>query len=134
MAHILLVDDDPDVVETTTLILSAEGHRIELAANGKEGLAALERGLPDLVVLDIEMPVLDGPQMAYRMFLQDCGREKVPILLISGAADLKQIAAIVGTPYRIAKPYHIDAFLSLVERVLSERTPPSPPGSGQQQR
>jgi len=126
MAQILLVDDDPDVVETTALILAAEGYGIELATNGQEGLEALERCLPDLVILDIEMPVLDGRQMAYRMFVRDCGAEQIPILLISGAADLREIAAQVGTPYRLAKPYHLDAFLRLVERALAERKAPTP--------
>lgn len=127
MAHILLVDDDPDVVETTALVLSAEGHAVEVAWNGKEGLDALERGLPDLVILDIEMPVLDGREMAKWMFVRDCGAEQVPVLLVSGAANLKRVAEIIGTPYCLAKPYHLDVFLRLVERAISERKPPSPP-------
>jgi len=126
MAHILVVDDDPDVVETTALILSADGHEVDVASNGKEGLNALERALPDLLILDIEMPVLDGREMAKWMFVRDCGCERIPVLVVSGSANLKQVAELIGTPYRLAKPYHLDAFLRLVERAISERNPPSP--------
>ena len=88
-------------------------------------MLALER-LPELVLLDVEMPVLDGPGMAMAMFVHDMGYEDVPILLTSGVADLARIASRVGTPYYIVKPFDVDPFLRLLDAALLERAPPRP--------
>ena len=57
---ILLIDDEPDFVEMLSLRLSDEGHRVRTALSGQEGLTALEGEEPDVVILDIKMPGLDG--------------------------------------------------------------------------
>lgn len=105
MAHLLLVDDDSDVVEAFAEVLRAEGHKVRTARTGEEGLLALRAApLPDLVVLDVDMPVLGGPGMAHQMLLHDAGEEKIPILLVSGSDNLPQIARRMGTPYFLRKP------------------------------
>lgn len=127
MADILLVDDDQDLAETLVDVLVGLGHRVRLAHDGCEGLSRLEDGpLPDVVILDIEMPVLDGPGMANQMFVRDCGKEDIPIILISGYLDLRATAERVGTPYFAPKPCSLDTLLDLLERALRERTPPAP--------
>jgi DNA-binding response OmpR family regulator len=128
MADLLLVDDDPDIAETLSEFLRDQGHRVRVAANGAEGLRLLEEGYPDVVLLDVEMPVLDGPLMAHCMFVQDVGRERVPILFLSGVADLDHIAAHVGTPYYLPKPFSLDRLLLMLARALRERTAPTYPG------
>jgi CheY-like chemotaxis protein len=124
MGDLLIVDDDPDIVEVLKEILSELGHAVRVAANGEEGLEQLRTKLPDLVLLDVEMPVLGGPAMAYRMFLEDMGRENIPIVLLSGVADLPLVAARTGTPYFLVKPYSMADLCSLVERAMCERIPP----------
>jgi CheY-like chemotaxis protein len=124
MGDLLIVDDDPDIVETLSEILSVRGHCIRVAANGEEGLERLRDKLPDLVLLDVEMPVLGGPAMAYRMFLEDMGRECIPIVLLSGIADLPLVAAQTGTPYFLTKPYSLSQLCALVEQAIRERIPP----------
>lgn len=57
---VLLVDDEPDFVQMLSLRLSDEGHRVRTALSGQEGLAALKEEEPDVVILDIKMPGLDG--------------------------------------------------------------------------
>lgn len=126
MAEILLVDDDVSLAETVQDVLSYAKHRVRVAHDGREGLAELDKGLPDLVLLDIEMPVLDGPGMAHQMLVVDCGRERIPIVLVSGYLGLRAVAARVGTPYSIGKPCELGALLNLVERALRERIPPRP--------
>ncbi|MBI3557259.1 MAG: response regulator [Deltaproteobacteria bacterium] len=134
MAQLLLVDDDDDISGPLVQLLYAEGHTIRVAQNGYEGLAAVAERFPDLILLDVEMPLLSGPEMALEMFIKDCGRELIPLLLISGAAKLKQIAETVGTPYMLEKPFKIEKLLSLVNQALHERVPPhpgsTPPGVG----
>lgn len=126
MADLLIVDDDTDTVEALDDLLGCCGHRIRTARDGTEGLARIRSGPVDLILLDVEMPRLTGPEMAYAMFLRDAGDDKIPIVLLSGKLDLPRVAAAVGTPYFLSKPYDVDALLALIERALAERTPPRP--------
>jgi DNA-binding NtrC family response regulator len=131
MADVLLVDDDHDVAELLTDVLRAEGHEVRVAYDGREGLASIAQKAPDLVLLDVEMPVLDGPGMAWRLFVHDCGDENIPLVLSSGILDLPQVAGAVGTPYYLAKPYPVDKALDLIARALRERAPPRPQRSSE---
>jgi DNA-binding NtrC family response regulator len=125
MANLLLVDDDNDLVEGLGELLREEGHEVRTACTGEEGLKLLRAApLPDAVVLDVDMPILGGPGMAHQMLLHDAGEENVPVFLVSGNEDLPQIAARMGTPYFLAKPCGIAAFLVLLERALRERRAP----------
>jgi DNA-binding NtrC family response regulator len=126
MAHVLLVDDDNDVVETYADFLRSEGHEVRTAGTGEEGLLALRAApLPDVVVLDVDMPVLGGPGMAHKMLLHDAGEEKIPILLMSGREDLPRIAAQMGTQYFLKKPAEGEKLLNMLSRALRERGAPS---------
>ncbi len=129
MADVLIVDDDVDLATTLGEVLHSEGHRTRVAFNGLEGLAAMEEWLPDVLLLDVEMPVLDGPSMAYRMLVHDAGRERVPIIVSSGYADIDAVAERIGTPYRIQKPCSLEALRRVVARAATERHPPRPAGS-----
>ena len=126
MADLLVVDDDRDVADLMVAFLELEGHTVRCAHDGEKGLALLAERLPDLVVLDVEMPLLDGPGMATRMLVENCGKETIPILLVSGAVDLAAIAERVGTPYSLAKPFDPAALIALSALALRERRPPAP--------
>jgi DNA-binding NtrC family response regulator len=126
MAHLLLVDDDDDIVELFAGFLRSEGHDVSTASSGEEGLRALRAApLPDLVVLDVDMPILGGREMAHKMLLHDAGEENVPILLMSGREDLPEIAGRMGTPYFLRKPADTGRFLEMLGRALRERGAPS---------
>ncbi len=101
MADLLVVDDDRNLAEVVAEVLQNYGHVVRVAHNGEVGLARLGERMPDLVVLDVEMPILRGPGMAMALLLRDCGLELVPIVLVSGAVGLEAIAAEVGTPYSL---------------------------------
>jgi len=126
MAELLIVDDDEDIVDALADVAAGEGHTVRIAHDGVEGLECLKSAPVDLIVLDVEMPRLTGPEMAYELFVLDAGREKIPIVLLSGKVDLARVAATVGTPYFLAKPPALDALLALMTRALAERTPPRP--------
>jgi DNA-binding NtrC family response regulator len=126
VADVLIVDDDEDVAWVFEQILLLDGHTVRLAHDGERGLALLEERVPDLVILDVEMPVLDGPALAYRMFVHNCGLENVPIVLSSGVSDLAGVAARVGTPYFTGKPFAPDEMRRLIDRALTERALPCP--------
>jgi DNA-binding NtrC family response regulator len=126
MADLLVVDDDIDVGETLADVLRDEGHIVRTALNGLDGLARLDERLPDAVLLDVEMPLLTGPQMAVRMFLHNCGQENIPIILQSGVKDITAVASLVHTPYFLSKPFTVEDLLRMLGRALLERVAPRP--------
>ncbi len=127
MADVLIVDDEEDLAEVTAVFLGSKGHRIRVARDGHEGLARVRERLPDVVLLDVEMPRLGGTAMAARMLAEDAGKERVPIVLVSGSVDLCREAARVGTPYYLPKPFTAERLLLAVSRAVEERRAPTPP-------
>jgi DNA-binding NtrC family response regulator len=126
VAHLLLVDDDNDIVAALGDLLRDEGHQVHVASTGEQGLVVLRASpLPDVLVLDVDMPVLGGPGMAHKMLVHDAGEENVPIILMSGRANLAEIARQMGTTYFLRKPPTLDEFLGLLDRALRERRAPS---------
>lgn len=129
MANVLIVDDDTDAIEICKVLLTSAGHTVQTSHNGAEGLHALcRRPLPDCVLLDVDMPVLNGPGMAEQMIRHDNGEEKIPILLVSARNDLPAVAARIGTPYFLRKASHDywKVLLGVLARALSERRVPTP--------
>jgi DNA-binding response OmpR family regulator len=126
MADLLIVDDDPDLSELLGEALAYHGHQVRFARDGMDGLRELSIRRPDAVLLDVEMPLLDGPGVAWQMFVRNCGLETIPIILLSGVIDLERIAARVGTPYFLGKPYALGAVRALCDRALTERAAPAP--------
>jgi CheY-like chemotaxis protein len=126
MANILIVDDSDDIRTLLALLVQMVGHQVREASDGRKGLEAIGECPPDLVLLDVEMPILNGPEMAYEVFLRDLGMEKIPIILLSGIVGLGELAAMVGTPYYLEKPYSPEALLQMINRALREHIPPRP--------
>lgn len=124
MADILIVDDDPDNADALAMLLGIRGHTIRVGYNGEEGIRLARERTPDLAILDVEMPLLDGPGMAYRMFLHNRGLEHVPVVLLSGVTNLPEVAAHLGTTYYLGKPCHFPALVELVDHALRERRAP----------
>ena len=126
MADILIVDDSSDIRGLLGAIVEMAGHNVREASDGRRGLLAVSERAPDVVLLDVEMPVLSGPEMAYQLFLRNCGDEKIPLILQSGIVGLLEIAVMVGTPYVLQKPYTPEALLEMVDRALKEQIAPRP--------
>ena len=127
-ANILLVEANEDVRDILAEVLRSQGHEVRIAEDGWRGLRMLHERLPDVLILDVEMPHLSGPEMVYRMILHDAGMEDVPIVLVSGIMGLREVARRVGTPYFVGKPFDIDKLMDLIDRALVEKTPPRPTG------
>jgi CheY-like chemotaxis protein len=126
MADILIIDDDPDYAQALRDLLEAEGHRVRIGFDGAEGLDLVQQHMPDVTLLDVEMPVLGGPAMVSRMLIHDMGLENVPVVLLSGTPNLPEVARQVGTPYYLGKPYLQQQLVLLLNRVLAERAAPQP--------
>ncbi len=110
---ILVIDDDPALLDTVSMILQDEGYVVEQATNGAEGLAMIDRVRPALVVLDMRMPVMDG--WGFVRALGD-RRTTVPILVMTAAQDARRWAYEVGADGFLAKPFEIDDLIAAVAR------------------
>jgi DNA-binding NtrC family response regulator len=124
VSEILIIDDDVDVTELLASALEQFGHEVRIAHDGAEGFALVEEHRPDLAIVDVQMPTLSGPELAYKMFIHDRGLEYVPIVFVSGLDDLPQVAASAGTPYFLRKPYGLTDVLEIVDRALTGRVAP----------
>lgn len=109
---ILVIDDDPSILETVAEILSYEGYDVERATNGQEGLALVEQIKPRLVLLDMRMPVLDGWGFAQEVKQQGLA---FPIVVMTAAQDAKRWAAEIAADGYIAKPFELVDLLDAVE-------------------
>jgi len=113
--RVLVVDDNEDILSLLALILEGEGYRVETAADGREGLEAVGRGMPDLILLDMKMPVMDGWEFA-REYRAKYDRGGAPIVVLTAAADAKKYAGEIGAAAWIGKPFDLDALLDIVQR------------------
>jgi two-component system alkaline phosphatase synthesis response regulator PhoP len=101
--RILLIDDDPDCVEATVKVLKSQPYEVIVASNGKEGLAKAKKEKPDLVLLDILMPVVDGFAVADE-FNKSRMLRKIPVIALTSFSEAMgqpfpfQVAEYVNKP------------------------------------
>ena len=91
-ASVLLVDDDPRILRMLERTLGAEGYEVTAVADGGAALARIERSVPDLIVLDVAMPGLDGLAVTRRLRAKRLG---VPILLLTARDAPEEVVAII---------------------------------------
>lgn len=116
MGHLLVVDDEPGVRHIVTRALAAEGFCVEAAENGAEALRAIERSLPQLVLLDLQMPVLDGAGFAQAL------RERgvtLPIVVMSGTMGAEQLAVEMRATRCLAKPFTLRELRAALHEALA---------------
>jgi CheY-like chemotaxis protein len=120
VARILVVDDDAAVREMMAAVVMRVGHSVDVAANGHDALAFLERAACDLIVCDLKMPVLDGVGLYEQI------RNRWPALLgrllfVSGSAAMPEYADFLRTaqPYILPKPFAIAHLEEAVQRMLA---------------
>lgn len=119
MARILFADDDLDLVEVFAEILRAEGYDVRTAVDGLDALRTTRKWRPDLAVLDVDMPRMTGLSIAAELSKDREGLATIPIVLLSGNADLDRVATAEGIPYRMTKPIAPDEFLKVLESALA---------------
>jgi DNA-binding response OmpR family regulator len=108
MATILVVDDEPDIRELVQLNLELDGHRVITASNGNEALSVLNDELPDVMLLDLNMPELDGWAVLQR--IKDAGDtdvSRIPVLMLTAydTADNRVRGGIEGAIRYLTKPF-----------------------------
>ena len=123
-AHILVVDDDPDLAEMLVMVLEAEGFRTTHAADGSSALDEFRQQRPDLVLLDVMLPGLTGVEVCERI-REESG---VPIIMLTARADTEDVVAGLeaGADDYVVKPFNP---VELVARIRARLREPQPENS-----
>lgn len=116
--RVLVVEDERHIAEGLRLNLSLQGYDVSLAKDGVAALQELKQYRPDLVVLDIMLPGIDGYTVLKSIRLDN---ERIPVLILTakGAPDDKVKGFALGTDDYLVKPFHLEEFLLRVKRMLA---------------
>ena len=118
--RVLVVDDEPAIVELIQVLLNGEGFEVASASNGTEGLRALENAKPDLIITDIAMPDMEGVEFISK--LRKSG-VTAPIIAMSGNAvgmSFLRASKLFGAAETLLKPFSSAELLSLVHRLVDD--------------
>ena len=122
MAKVLVVDDDPDFVEISRMVLESKGHMVSTAANGDQALGRLRAHKPDIILLDIMMAtVLDGLNVS-RVIREDPDLKDIPLVMITSIANTPHAELFptdesLSVDGWISKPVNPAELLKTVERL-----------------
>jgi two-component system alkaline phosphatase synthesis response regulator PhoP len=118
---VLVVDDEPAILELLEYNFSKKGAQVSLAKNGVEGLELAQRELPQVIVLDIMMPVMSGIEMC-RLLKADPLLKNIPVLFLSASNDdvLILSAMTAGGDHFVSKPIKISLLFEIVNELQEE--------------
>jgi len=121
--RILVVDDDPRLLHVVSMYLSIEGYDVDTAPNGEEGLQHLEAQRPDLVILDVMMPGIDGLE-ACRRIKSNPETRQIPVVLFTALSRTDDVESgrAAGANRFINKPFSLIGLGAVIRSFLSEET------------
>jgi two-component system response regulator VicR len=121
--HIVCIEDEPEMIELIQLILNRRGFEVLGASGGKEGIKMVRELLPDLVLLDLMMPDMDGWEVYQQMKSEESTRN-IPVIVVTAKAQ--NIDKVLGLHIAkvddyIAKPFGPQELIDSVEKILSQK-------------
>lgn len=123
--YLLIVEDDPDILELLEATLTFRGYRVITARDGREGLEVVKKQHPAIVIADIMMPALDGFGLVHRLRINRETRD-IPVVFITAtyvAPEDKEFALSIGATRFIEKPIDLEGFLTTIAELLERGTP-----------
>ena len=119
---ILIVDDEKDIVETVRFRLEFEGLECLVAYDGEEGLSRAKEMAPELIILDIMLPKINGYKIA-RLLKFDESYKHIPIIMLTARTQKTDIemGEETGADEYVTKPFDMDMLVALVKKYLSEK-------------
>jgi two-component system response regulator VicR len=123
VTRVICIEDEPEMIDLVQLILSRRGFEVTGAMGGREGLETVKREKPDLVLLDLMMPDMDGWEVYQQMKADETMRD-IPVIVVTAKAQ--SIDKVLGLHIAkvddyITKPFGPQELLNSVEKVLAER-------------
>jgi DNA-binding response OmpR family regulator len=124
LKRVIYIEDEPEMIDLVRLILSKKGYEVHGANGGREGLELVTREQPDLVLLDLMMPDIDGWDVYQQMKAEETTRD-IPVIIITAKAQ--SIDRVLGLHIAkvddyISKPFSPQELLDRVERVMAEHS------------
>ncbi len=117
-SRILVVEDQQDVAELIQVVLQGEGHTVAIASDGAKGLMLSRDWEPDLILMDIMLPGVDGGTLIARL-RQEPGTADLPIIAMSASRTLRDRTEELQADALLSKPFDVDALLVQVQFLLS---------------
>jgi len=119
---ILVVDDEPDVAQLLSLILKTDGYNVLVAVDGQEALEKARKEAPDLILLDVMLPKLDGYRVA-RMLKFDENYKHIPIIMLTAKIQEKdkKTGMEMGADDYLTKPFEIPILQQKVREILARK-------------
>ena len=130
-AKILVVDDDPNVQRLLQYTLKQEGYDVVIASDGAEGFRLWGAEAPDLILLDVMLPKLDGYQVATKIRAEEGTPAHVPIIMLTAEREVEQKVRGLraGADDYLIKPFHPAELLARIKSLLARFAPRSAPGA-----
>jgi CheY-like chemotaxis protein len=121
MARVLVIDDEPDVVRLINKVLSGRGHVVQIARDGASALARVKHEPPDVILLDSDLPKIDGAEVCRRL-KTDAATRAIPIVMMTSAyIDIYDVDAEGGPDAFVVRPFVREVLAHVVERALFRR-------------
>ena len=118
---ILVLDDDPSLRHMLQVLLEQEGYAVVTAGDVRSAIAQCKVQLPDLMVVDLMLPIEDG-EMFLREFRRRWRTEDVPVILLSASSARNEIARRLGVEATLSKPFFAEDLRELVGRLVADRS------------
>ncbi len=119
MAKVLVADDDPSIARVLRAILVSSGHEVLTEEDGARALISAHEHLPDVILLDLIMPIVDG-LTALRLLKADDRTAEIPIVIITGRSEAQTVRRgyDLGADVFLTKPFEPSEVLEVIDRVL----------------
>ena len=117
---ILVVDDEQQLALAVKIRLQSRGYQVVTAGDGRQALELIPKEKPDLVIMDVVMPVMDG-YFALREINQRFGRGKIPVIILTARDRMKELFDLEGVEDYVVKPFDHDDLLVRIDRVFKRR-------------
>lgn len=122
--RVLVVDDNRDSTETLSLLLGVKGHTTHVATDGEEAIAAADEFRPDIVLLDLSLPKLDGYEVARELRQRPYGANLLLVAVTGWSGqDVRDKAAQAGFDYHLLKPFDWEHLEKILETIPKSAAP-----------
>ncbi len=122
---ILIADDEQQLALAVKIRLQSKGYEVRVANDGQAALELAKQDKPDLIILDVLMPVMDGYSCLRELNMR-FGRGKIPIIILTARDRMKDLFELEGIEDYIVKPFDHEDLLIRIERAFKRRTNPTP--------
>ncbi len=114
---ILIIDDDPTLLTMLKSFLESHGYVVDTADGGEKGLEQIKIKVPDLIVLDVQMPKMNGYTFVMEL-KKDVAMNAVPIVVLTAKEGMSEIFKVEGVKEYMTKPFHPQKFLELIKKYV----------------